>query len=190
MTKAIKIVFYAINGEGLGHIFRSLNIAKALRKLIDCNILFLTNTHFTEVFEKEGFDYVKGGVSSKELSNKTISRQEYLELNTKFVLDESKKFKPDIFFFDQAILPEAANYMKSRNILLVYVLREIKNLDYFLNFKNTLPLFDLILVPHEKEEINFEVIARLDTDVDVDYFINGGILQYVLRKVLAENQTF
>jgi len=33
--------------------------------------------------------------------------------------------------------------------------------------------------------VDFEVISRLDTDVDVDYFKNGGILQYVLRKVLA-----
>jgi len=45
-------------------------------------------------------------------------------------------------------------------------------------------------VRNDRSEVNFEVIARLDTDVDVDYFINGGILQYVLRKILAENQTF
>ena len=36
-------------------------------------------------------------------------------------------------------------------------------------------------------EIDFEVIARLDTDIDVDYFENGGILSYVLRKVLDSN---
>ena len=35
-------------------------------------------------------------------------------------------------------------------------------------------------------EVNFEVIARLDTDVEVDYFVNGGILKYVLRKVLEQ----
>jgi aconitate hydratase len=37
-------------------------------------------------------------------------------------------------------------------------------------------------------EIDFEVIARLDTEVDVDYFENGGILPYVLRKVLKESK--
>ena len=31
--------------------------------------------------------------------------------------------------------------------------------------------------------IDFKVMARLDTDVDVDYFHNGGILPYVLRKL-------
>ena len=35
-------------------------------------------------------------------------------------------------------------------------------------------------------EVNFEAVARLDTDIDVDYFENGGILPYVLRKMLSE----
>ncbi len=42
-------------------------------------------------------------------------------------------------------------------------------------------------VKEDGTEINFEVKARLDTDVDVDYFENGGILPYVLRKILKEN---
>ena len=33
--------------------------------------------------------------------------------------------------------------------------------------------------------VNFEVIARLDTEVDVEYFRHGGILPYVLRKLMA-----
>ena len=32
-------------------------------------------------------------------------------------------------------------------------------------------------------EITFEAIARLDSDVDVEYYVNGGILQTVLRKM-------
>ena len=41
-------------------------------------------------------------------------------------------------------------------------------------------------VKEDGSKIEFEVIARLDTDIDVDYYINGGILQYVLRKILTE----
>jgi aconitate hydratase len=33
-------------------------------------------------------------------------------------------------------------------------------------------------------EIVFDVIARLDTDIEVDYYKHGGILPYVLRKIL------
>jgi aconitate hydratase len=40
-------------------------------------------------------------------------------------------------------------------------------------------------VKEDGSEINFEVKTRLDTEVDVDYFENGGILPYVLRKILA-----
>ena len=40
-------------------------------------------------------------------------------------------------------------------------------------------------VQADGKEISFEVIARLDTEIDVDYFVNGGILQYVLRKILS-----
>lgn len=30
---------------------------------------------------------------------------------------------------------------------------------------------------------SFEVKVRLDTDVEIEYFKNGGILQYVLRRL-------
>jgi len=41
-------------------------------------------------------------------------------------------------------------------------------------------------VKSDGSEINFEVIARLDTDIEVDYYANGGILPYVLRKMIRE----
>ncbi|MBW2192848.1 MAG: aconitate hydratase AcnA, partial [Deltaproteobacteria bacterium] len=41
-------------------------------------------------------------------------------------------------------------------------------------------------VKKDKKEVNFDVTVRLDTDIDVDYFLNGGILPYVLRKIMAE----
>jgi aconitate hydratase len=34
-------------------------------------------------------------------------------------------------------------------------------------------------------EISFDTVSRLDTVVDVDYFLNGGILPYVLRKLMG-----
>ena len=33
-------------------------------------------------------------------------------------------------------------------------------------------------------ETSFNVLARLDTEVEVDYYRNGGILQTVLRQML------
>ncbi len=42
-------------------------------------------------------------------------------------------------------------------------------------------------VKDDNTVMNFEVIARLDTDVEVDYFQHGGILPYVLRKLIKES---
>ncbi len=36
------------------------------------------------------------------------------------------------------------------------------------------------------QTISFEVLARLNTDIDVRYFENGGILPYVLRKLIKK----
>jgi aconitate hydratase len=41
-------------------------------------------------------------------------------------------------------------------------------------------------VKSDGREVNFETIARLDTDIDIEYFENGGILPFVLRKMLKE----
>ena len=42
-------------------------------------------------------------------------------------------------------------------------------------------------VREDGSEVNFDAIARLDTEVDIEYFLNGGILPYVLRKLMREN---
>jgi len=39
-------------------------------------------------------------------------------------------------------------------------------------------------VAHGSEPIAFDVLVRLDTTVDVEYYRNGGILQTVLREMV------
>jgi aconitate hydratase len=41
-------------------------------------------------------------------------------------------------------------------------------------------------VAEDGRETEFKVTARLDTEVDVDYFLHGGILPFVLRKLMAD----
>jgi len=40
-------------------------------------------------------------------------------------------------------------------------------------------------VKPDGREIAFEVTARVDTDIEVDYYVHGGILPYVLRKIMG-----
>jgi len=39
------------------------------------------------------------------------------------------------------------------------------------------------------KESRFETTVRIDTPVELDYYRNGGILQFVLRRILAESQS-
>lgn len=41
--------------------------------------------------------------------------------------------------------------------------------------------------PDSDEEKTFKVVSRLDSDVEIAYYKNGGILQYVLRQFLKNN---
>ncbi len=57
--------------------------------------------------------------------------------------------------------------------------------------KDTKPLKEVQVTAKKEsgEEIQFDVIARLDSLIEIEYYRNGGILQYVLRQFLEkENQ--
>jgi len=37
------------------------------------------------------------------------------------------------------------------------------------------------------EEIKFNVITRMDSNIEIEYYRHGGILQYVLRQFLEKD---
>jgi len=49
------------------------------------------------------------------------------------------------------------------------------------------PQMDVTLVIHRKDgsSQNVPVLLRIDTPIEVDYYLHGGILPFVLRELLA-----
>ncbi|AVR47150.1 aconitate hydratase AcnA [Christiangramia fulva] len=47
-------------------------------------------------------------------------------------------------------------------------------------------LLDITATSREGKSIEFQVIARLDSNIEINYYQNGGILQYVLRQFLEK----
>ncbi|MEM7395726.1 MAG: aconitate hydratase, partial [Verrucomicrobiota bacterium] len=47
-------------------------------------------------------------------------------------------------------------------------------------------LLDVTAVSPDGETTTFEVKCRIDAPIEVEYYRHGGILQYVLRDVMAE----
>lgn len=46
---------------------------------------------------------------------------------------------------------------------------------------------EVLAVKTDGEKINFKVIARVDSKIEIEYYKNDGILQYVLRQFLAKS---
>ena len=47
-------------------------------------------------------------------------------------------------------------------------------------------VLDVKAIHPSGKETDFKVIARLDSDIEIEYFKNEGILQYVLRDYLKQ----
>jgi aconitate hydratase len=47
-------------------------------------------------------------------------------------------------------------------------------------------LFDVVATKPNGEKTGFKALSRLDSKVDVAYYIHGGILNYVLRQFLKQ----
>ena len=56
-----------------------------------------------------------------------------------------------------------------------------------LNLDDIRPQQDVTLIIHDKNEIRrVKLLCRIDTSIEVDYFMHGGILPYVLRELLTD----
>jgi aconitate hydratase len=44
----------------------------------------------------------------------------------------------------------------------------------------------VIAKKEDGSEIKFQAIARMDSKIEIEYYRNGGILQYVLRQFLKK----
>jgi aconitate hydratase len=49
-------------------------------------------------------------------------------------------------------------------------------------------MLEVKAIKKDGSEFDFKVIARLDTEIDVKYYRNGGVLPYILRKELQFSQ--
>lgn len=146
-----RIVFYAVNGLGLGHVTRLLAIARALRRQTPgAEILFITSSEADGVIYREGFAAVK-------LPSKTIREQcglgkaTYLKLAQSVTWNTLSAFNPDVLVVDtyptgsfDELIPVLGWRQKN-----VFVFREQRQQTFQSGLlQATLPLYDLLIVPH------------------------------------------
>lgn len=150
---APRILFYAVNGLGLGHVTRLLSIARALRRLSPTTeILFLTSSEADGVIYREGFAAVK--LPSKTIRETCgLKKSTYLKMAQSVSWNTIASFDPDVLVVDtypsgsfEELIPVLRWRQKN-----VFVFREQRRDTFQSNLlAATLPLYDLLIVPHDE----------------------------------------
>lgn len=155
--KKLRIVNYAVNGRGVGHLTRLVAINRWVRRYaaycgVRCEIYFLTSSEADGLLFEEGFASFK--LPSKTLVKETgIEKRSYLALAKQWVWHSLGLLRPDLLVVDTfprgsfGELLSALDLVKQR----AFVYRPMKaSFAGRPDFQAMLPLYDAILVPDHK----------------------------------------
>lgn len=155
MVRYPRILFYAVNGLGLGHVTRLLAIARKVRDRVPAaEIVFLTSSEAEDVIYREGFAAFK--VPSKTLRmHASLRPATYARMLQTVALNLVASFHPHVMVVDtfpagmsQELLPVLR--WDTRKVFVYRVQRpEVAGSPLM---QNTLALYDLVVAPHREGE--------------------------------------
>ena len=147
-----RLLFYAVDGLGLGHVTRLLAIARAIRaQLPGAQMLFVTTTDADSVIHREGFASVK--IPSRTvIQSSRIRASVYNKLAHSVVMNTVAAFNPAILIADTYPAGATQELLStlSWEMLRVFVYRAQqaeRAADPF--FQAALSHYDLGIVPHD-----------------------------------------
>lgn len=147
------ILIHAINWIWLGHIKRTLIIAKELKKLDEIwEIIFVSNSKNPFLIENEGFIVEKLEYWIED-TLKEISFDEYEQKNFQKLNEIINKNNIDIIIHDTYFIK---NILKNRKDLKHFLILRDSEIYYLESVKDYLYSFKSIFIPHIKEELNKE----------------------------------
>ncbi|MBI2134020.1 hypothetical protein HYU11_05035 [Candidatus Woesearchaeota archaeon] len=137
----MKFLFFAINGRGLGHVNRTLNVIFEFRKLCKDPFLFSTSSKFAK-------SLYLGDPNSRILGSSTADRSVLFN----HFIDLMDEFVPDNVVFDYASIELSAlsHSYGSRNIL---ILRKMDNASMDRLVDSRMGCFDFVILPHHRQEV-------------------------------------
>jgi UDP-N-acetylglucosamine--N-acetylmuramyl-(pentapeptide) pyrophosphoryl-undecaprenol N-acetylglucosamine transferase len=158
-VKTLKVVNYAVNGAGVGHLTRMVAISRWMRRYatalgVRLEIVFLTTSEADGLLFHERFASFK--LPSKTLvADAGLDKTTYLALAKQWVWHSLALLRPDLLVVDSfprgsfGELLSALDLCKQR----AFVFRPMKeSFACRADFQAMLPLYDRILVPEREEE--------------------------------------
>lgn len=167
----MKILFHAINGVGLGHLVRTVEIAKALLHQHEgAEIVFVTNSLFPQMISDEGFKVYQLKHHTGMVLDGTITYQEYAQKNYLNIRAIIQKELPDAVVMDSEFNRPLVDFCLEKKIKQCFVLRKTSEANFqSLIVHGLLQKIDLVLVPHHKEEMSLSQRDTLATGKNVQY---------------------
>ncbi len=151
----MKVLFYAVNGLGLGHVTRLLAIAREMKKIQkDIQILFYTSSEAENVIYQEGFAAFKVPSKKAALINH-FSPSEHIKLLQLTFPVMISGFHPDILVVDTFPLgyvhelDSPLSWSGTKKVFIYRQRKENKTLDK--HFLKSLKRYDKIIVPHQND---------------------------------------
>ncbi len=168
MSKPKRIVCYAINGAGLGHVTRLLSVARWMRRYVTLlegtvpEVLFLSSSDASDVLADAGFATFK--IPSKTIAKSTgLNKLEYRRLAKHFVWNTLGVFNPDLLVvdtfpsgsFDELFQVLDGPFKKS------FIFRKVKP-EYAARatFRSAASMYDVIVAPHSIQNCPVEQIGK------------------------------
>ncbi len=154
----MKILFHVINGVGLGHLVRAVNIARQVRELVSHpEILILTNAHDVSMLRAEGLAYVQlpPRLSEPHLDPTRARRALPVHLEHEAQSSVIEAFGPELVVFDTHAPRPVAARAAALGARCVLVLRELRP-EALLSWLRSpaARLFHRIVFPHAPDEID------------------------------------
>ena len=153
----MKLLVHAINGVGLGHLTRTLEIAKALRlQKKDISIVFVTNCAFPRPLVRAGFKVYRLAYNAKLVLEGRLSYEAYLKSNYLRISAIIKKEQPDVVMMDSEFNAALVEDCRKNRIKTCFVLRDANNekMDSLCR-KGALGRVDLVLAAVTSQQLAF-----------------------------------
>lgn len=150
----MRILFYTVNGKGLGHLMRALAIARAVvRQAPESHILFVTSCEDPGVVWREGFHYVK--VPAPEaMPALGLGREGHRDLVHRLVRTTFSNFRPDILVVDSFAYGSVGELRQVLNGIWRRVL--VSNLFLLLRdvvrYRESVSRYELLIYPFTQPE--------------------------------------
>ncbi|MBI5695141.1 MAG: radical SAM protein [Nitrospirae bacterium] len=156
-----RILFYALNGVGLGHVNRTVLIARDLRHLLQKlynshSIFFVTEAEDTFLIKDAHFPCYNLPLheSSTALQHTIKGKTVRSSFNKPIVESIIRQFKPHIMVFDFYFERDLLEAAKSNGSQLVLILRKQPDdkMEKRLDPSGPINLFDMIIIPKDTEK--------------------------------------